>query len=303
MFPASPAPAAVRDAIVRSLLAFSLPGRIAILESKVQRSAVFHRDWTEPPSSITQVRVRSRLQLFGRKISDAVEILSVAGSAKWKTVFVGTETDATTIASTLVTAIKTNLATSLEHEADSVTAMYSSSSALFQHGAYIRASQLATWQSNLRDQTEHVYRMASLLQNPFSESLPSFHTWKALAANTTDVLSSDCQRRRAHNLSFIDRNKKEYTHFFQNVEKKPLTDEQIEAALIFDDTNLTIASAGSGKTSVIVAKIGFALASGMFKEEEILALAFNVAAVEDLQRRMNERLAKALGHPVPTLAR
>lgn len=297
MFPSSSAPAAVRDAIARSLLAFSFPGRLAIQESKVQRSALFHRHWTEPLSSITQVRIRSRLQLFDRKIATAVEIITVAGPDKWRTVFVGTETDSVATASTLVTAIKKHLAHSLEHEAGSVTTIYDHSADLFQPDAYIRASQLAAWQASVNDQRHHVDTMACLLTNPFSESLRSFHHWKELAANATDVLSLDCQRRREHNRSFINRNKEEFAHFFQNVEKKPLTDEQIEAALIFDDTNLTIASAGSGKTSVIVAKVGFALATGMFKEEEILALAFNVTAVEDLQRRMNDRLTKALGHP------
>ena len=117
MFPTSSAPAAIRDAIARSLLAFSFPGRLAIQESKVDRSAAFHRDWTEPLSSITQVRVRSRLQLFGRHIANVVEILTVASPSKWKTAFVGTTTDAATIAPALITAIKNHLAISLEQEA------------------------------------------------------------------------------------------------------------------------------------------------------------------------------------------
>jgi DNA helicase-4 len=299
----SSAPAEIRDAIARSLLALSLPGRHAVSESNVQRSAIFHRDWAEPLTSVTQVRVRSRFQIFSRKISNTVEILTVAGPLKWKTVFVGTETDATRIASKLITAIKTHLASSFEFEAGLVALMYSSSAALFQNGAYIRVSQLAAWQSSVRDQRHHLNTMATLLQNPFAESLTPFHRWKELAANTGDLLSSDCQRRRAHNRSFIERNRTDFDQFFRTVEKKPLTDEQIEAALIFDDTNLTVASAGSGKTSVIVAKVGFALASGMFKDEEILALAFNVAAVEDLQRRMNDRLTKALGRPVNIAAK
>ncbi len=157
MSPSSSAPAEIRDAIGRSLLAFSFPGRLAIQESKVQRSAAFQRDWTEPLSSITQVRVRPRLQLFGRQIANVVEILSVASPVKWKMVFVGTETDAATIASALITAIKSHLASRLEHEAGSVTEAYNACHALFRHGAYIRASQLATWQSTVKDQTEQSY--------------------------------------------------------------------------------------------------------------------------------------------------
>ena len=153
MFPASSAPAAIRDAIARSLWAFSFPGRLAIQESKVDRSAAFHRDWTEPLTSITQVRVRSRLQFFGRKISNAVEIVGVGAPLKWKTVFVGTETDAATVAATLTTAITNHLAASLEREAGSVEELCSASHALFQPAAYIRASQLAAWQASILDQT------------------------------------------------------------------------------------------------------------------------------------------------------
>jgi hypothetical protein len=136
------------------------------------------------------------LQLFGRKIASAVEILTVACPAKWKTVFVGTETDATTIASTLIAAIKNHLANSLENEARSVQQTYNASHPLFLSGGYIRVSQLAAWQVRVQDQRHHFDTMASLLQNPFSASLPSFYQWKTLAANAGDVLSSGCQRRR-----------------------------------------------------------------------------------------------------------
>jgi DNA helicase-4 len=72
----------------------------------------------------------------------------------------------------------------------------------------------------------------------------------------------------------------------------------IDAALIFEDANLVVAAAGSGKSSCIVAKIGFALKNDLFQEHEILALAYNKAAAEGLQERLNEKLKNALGREV-----
>lgn len=79
--------------------------------------------------------------------------------------------------------------------------------------------------------------------------------------------------------------------FFARVEKTPLTREQIEAVITFDSRVLLVASAGSGKTSTMVAKAGYALHKGYFRPESILLLAFNNAAASELRERIKARLA------------
>lgn len=79
--------------------------------------------------------------------------------------------------------------------------------------------------------------------------------------------------------------------FFARVEKTPLTREQIEAVVTFDSRLLLVASAGSGKTSTMVAKAGYALHKGYFRPESILLLAFNNAAAAELRERIKARLA------------
>ena len=78
--------------------------------------------------------------------------------------------------------------------------------------------------------------------------------------------------------------------FFERVEKTPLTREQIEAVVNFDSRVLLLASAGSGKTSTMVAKAGYALHKGYFRPEAILMLAFNNAAAAELKERIKARL-------------
>ena len=89
---------------------------------------------------------------------------------------------------------------------------------------------------------------------------------------------------------------KEDNEFFDTVEKSPLTPEQREAVVCFDSRVLLVASAGSGKTSTMVAKAGYALNRGYFAADRMLLLAFNNDAAAELRERIQARL-KPLGLP------
>lgn len=78
--------------------------------------------------------------------------------------------------------------------------------------------------------------------------------------------------------------------FFNTVEKNPLTDEQIHACICMDDAVMVVAAAGSGKTSTMVAKTGYALHEGLATPEQILLLAFNRATAEEVGQRIAEQL-------------
>ena len=75
--------------------------------------------------------------------------------------------------------------------------------------------------------------------------------------------------------------------FFQSVEKSPLTAEQSRAVVCMDNRVLVVASAGSGKTSVMVARAAYAVQRGFVAPERILLLAFNRAAAAELQERVD----------------
>jgi len=80
--------------------------------------------------------------------------------------------------------------------------------------------------------------------------------------------------------------------FLEKIEKTRLTDEQAKSVICFDNRVMSIAAAGSGKTSTMVAKAGYALHRGITSADKILMLAFNSRAAEELQERANERLAQ-----------
>ncbi len=89
---------------------------------------------------------------------------------------------------------------------------------------------------------------------------------------------------------FVKDEKIKEADFFKSVEENPLTESQQNAVVINEDNNLVIAGAGSGKTSVIVAKIGYLIKRGFTKPEDILVLAFNKKAVEEIEERITKKL-------------
>jgi DNA helicase-4 len=98
------------------------------------------------------------------------------------------------------------------------------------------------------------------------------------------------------NAKYVEQEKVASANFFARVESRPLTCEQIEAVACFDSRVLVVAAAGSGKTSTMVAKAGYAVHKGYFAPEKILLLAFNNDAASQLRKRLKERL-EPLGIP------
>ncbi len=81
--------------------------------------------------------------------------------------------------------------------------------------------------------------------------------------------------------------------FFDTIETSSLTDEQARAVVCFDNRVQVIAAAGSGKTSVMVARAAYAVDRGFVRPERILLLAFNKAAADELQERVAARFEAA----------
>lgn len=77
--------------------------------------------------------------------------------------------------------------------------------------------------------------------------------------------------------------------FFESVESNPLTNEQRLAVLRNDDRNMVLAAAGTGKTSVIVAKVLDIVDRGLTDPSRILVLAYNNSAAKEIRERLKLR--------------
>ena len=105
------------------------------------------------------------------------------------------------------------------------------------------------------------------------------------------VLKDPDHHRSVANKTYVANELVRSREFFDRIEARPLTDEQRKAVVVDEDRNLVVAAAGSGKTSVIVAKAGWLLQKGYRQPSELLLLAF----AKDAQKEMEERVRRRLG--------
>ena len=89
--------------------------------------------------------------------------------------------------------------------------------------------------------------------------------------------------------TFIKAELAEMQDFFDTIESNPLTPEQRLAVVTDEDATLVLAGAGSGKTSVIVAKAAYLIQRSIRQPDEILLMAFGKDAANEMAARIKER--------------
>ncbi|MBD8636714.1 UvrD-helicase domain-containing protein [Stenotrophomonas sp. CFBP 13725] len=126
-----------------------------------------------------------------------------------------------------------------------------------------------------------------LIQHPAPQHRTK--TWKQAVRDSSpeDTLRSAFEK---HNKRHLASQRMVRKAFFDTVEKNPLTAEQVHACICMDDAVMVVAAAGSGKTSTMVAKTGYALHEGLATPEQILLLAFNRATADEVGSRIAEQL-------------
>lgn len=140
-------------------------------------------------------------------------------------------------------------------------------------------------------------RIHTAVQQEYNRWFP----WSAASKSTAHLskllqLLTNYQHWQDQNIAlcraaYIDKQLKAYQLFFDKVESNPLTARQREACIIDDDNNLLLAGAGTGKTSVMVARAGYLLSSQQARNNEILLLAYGRKAADEMDQRIKDKLA------------
>lgn len=94
------------------------------------------------------------------------------------------------------------------------------------------------------------------------------------------------------NQQWVERMLAEHQDFFQQVETSPLNASQSRAVVNGEESVLVLAGAGSGKTSVLVARAGWLLRRQEAAPEQILLLAFGRQAAQEMNERIKQRLGE-----------
>lgn len=100
---------------------------------------------------------------------------------------------------------------------------------------------------------------------------------------------------------FVESELTTFREFFDTVESKPLTPPQRRSCVVSEDNNLVLAGAGTGKTSTMIGRAGYLLASNRSRPDQILMLAFAKKAASEMQERQDQRLEPWLTDSSPTI--
>lgn len=96
----------------------------------------------------------------------------------------------------------------------------------------------------------------------------------------------------AANADLLAREQQRWSTLLAQVESRPLNAEQIAAVLSMDSRVLLVAAAGAGKTSTMVARAAYAIARGAATPDQVLMLAFNRQAAQELEQRCQVAFAR-----------
>ncbi len=136
---------------------------------------------------------------------------------------------------------------------------------------------------------EEAQRAASALPQWWPEQLDAEPAVQSAKCIRSFLVDPEAVRERANRI-FLTGELERSRGFLNRVETRPLTEEQRRAVCVDDDRNLVVAAAGSGKTSVMVAKAGWIVERGDRPPEGLLLLAFARNARDELAQRVEQRL-------------
>ncbi len=163
----------------------------------------------------------------------------------------------------------------------------------YEQKQYLANREVDRW----RKEYPATHQLDNALRHPLFDQNVMTSDLSYLSVQVEDLLGKRI-RLREHNEEFVKQELMHQQDFFDHVEKNPLTKEQRRAAIVMEDHHLLIAAAGSGKTSAIVGKIGYALKKNCCDPSQIVSLAFNRNAANELRQRIDERLGDLIGNEV-----
>ncbi|WP_176785839.1 UvrD-helicase domain-containing protein [Propionivibrio dicarboxylicus] len=175
-----------------------------------------------------------------------------------------------------------------------LTSVIANLEALYEQPRYLANRDLHLWGQSQASENLEIRKLIELLKHPYFDKALLPRDLESDIQRLQDVLTGQRLELARRNERFVANEMKRLKPFFDAVESQPLTDEQQRAAIVSEDRSLLIAAAGSGKSSTVVAKIGYALETGFCSPAQILALAFNKTAAEELDTRISTRLAAQL---------
>ncbi|MCQ8882155.1 UvrD-helicase domain-containing protein [Pseudoalteromonas shioyasakiensis] len=153
-------------------------------------------------------------------------------------------------------------------------------------GEYLRESKITEVQSII----EPMVRLFNKNSESWSSHISQDHFDRMKKLSELSPVSNSADSLRTIHTSRVLKGREA---FYDSIESNPLTPEQRLSVVQHDDYNMVLAAAGTGKTSVMVAKTTDILERDLANPDEVMVLAYGREAAKELKTRSKERLKKA----------
>lgn len=137
-----------------------------------------------------------------------------------------------------------------------------------------------TWKK--RDEILKKYEKTS----DFFRGKSKFYKKQPRVRRFNDTYENFAEFIKNYNREYVAAQKQLNRGFFDNIEGKSLDDQQQQAIITDEYSNLIIAGAGSGKTLTILGKVKYLIEKKNIDPEKILLLSFTRKTVEELNERL-----------------
>ncbi|HBH65736.1 DNA helicase IV [Erwinia persicina] len=151
-----------------------------------------------------------------------------------------------------------------------------------QQDKWLKRSDIAVWQ-------QAIQKAFDAIPLPV-QRLSEFENCRDPYLYCQQWLSHSDARRVQRNNEWTRRMLEQHADFFNQVETSPLNTSQARAVVNGEDAVLLLAGAGSGKTSVLVARAGWLMMRRQASAGQILLLAFGREAAAEMNERIRARL-------------
>ena len=254
-----------------------------------------NQDTRFPFDTLTQVQCSTGLVYAVLTVSAGTTSVELRGMGNRKT---------RRLAAMLKQSVADSLLARLEPHRAQLKVLWKSYTAFRDAPRYLARADLEKWREIHRTRYDTVAQiLGGLLRQPFlARHLASGGLLKR-ASILTAAMDGDTAHLEGRNEDFVRQEVEECRAFFDSIESTPLTPEQRRASVVMQDRNLLVASAGSGKTSTVVGKVGYALLRKLVAPEQILIVAFNAHAAAEIEERVHERLGPWMPEPISIKAK
>ena len=161
--------------------------------------------------------------------------------------------------------------------------------ALFSGERYVRFSAAEPFLNEHQEMVTRVRALCRLEREKLKEIDPGEYD-RFVPFTSAETLQSE---REQANERFVRTSVPAVRDEAGDVSQAPLTDEQAKAIATDEDVTLVLAGAGTGKTSVIIGKVNHLVRNQEIDPAEILIVAYNNKAADEIRTRLPEDLFAA----------